>query len=139
MLKKTAKKSATDKVSGPDKKGKEDFSYPAKDDIYSKSKEEQDVDPEDVSSLKSVNTVDAKTDKGSEDFEADIPGKIKKKKAGKKRNEKDFNDDVAGDDLDFQRTDFAPSDKNSAEEDEENDYYSLGGDDHDDLDEDRGE
>ena len=81
----------------------------------------------------------SKADKGSDDFNAGIPGKTTKKKTGKKRNAKDFNDDAGGDDLDFQHSDFDAPDKKSAVEDGENDYYSLGGEDHGDLDEDRGE
>jgi hypothetical protein len=84
--------------------------YPPGDDIYSKYKEE-DLDPE-------LNT-------------------RKPKKAPGKQNEKDFNDDMTGGDLDVPGSEPDDDPENIGKEDEENDYYSLGGDDHDDLEEDK--
>ncbi len=88
--------------------------YPASDDIYNK---ETEVD---------LNTED--------------PGEIKSHgdKQGK-RNEKDFYEDVTGEDLDVPGSEADEAEENSGSEDEENNYYSLGGDNHNDLDEDRGE
>ena len=89
--------------------------YPAGEDIYSKDKEEQDVDPEDVSKQKSPN----------ED-------------TTKKNNEKDFRHDVSGGDLDIPGSELDEQEENMGSEDEENNFYSLGGDDHNDLEEDNG-
>ena len=86
--------------------------YPPGDDIYSKDKEE-DLDPE---------------------------YKIKKHKERLgKRNEKDFNEDMTGGDLDVPGSEMDDEQENIGNEDEENNYYSLGGDDHNDLDEDKGD
>jgi hypothetical protein len=54
-------------------------------------------------------------------------------------NEKDFNDDYSGSDLDIPGSELDDELENVGSEDEENNYYSLGGDEHNDLDEDRGE
>lgn len=85
--------------------------YPANEDIYSKNREERDINPEDISKTKAPNV-----------------------KAGK-NNEKDFNDDVSGSDLDIPGSELDDDLENIGSEDEENNYYSLGGDDHNDLDE----
>jgi hypothetical protein len=85
--------------------------YPANEDIYSKCKEEKDINPEDISQIKEIN---------------DNNG----------NNEKDFNDDVSGSDLDIPGNELDDGLKKDGFEDEENDYYSLGGDDHNDLEED---
>jgi len=87
--------------------------YPASEDIYSKYREEKDIDPEDISKIKESN---------------DIVGT---------NNEKDFNDDVSGSDLDVPGSELDDEQENIGSEDEENNYYSLGGDDHNDLDEDK--
>lgn len=104
-----------------EKEGNSDFSrypiYPASEDIYNKSIEEEDIDPEDITSMKSPNDDN---------------------RFGK-NNEKDFSEDKSGSDLDVPDSDSDAAQGNSGNEDEENSYYSLGGDDHDDLDEDRGD
>ena len=46
---------------------------------------------------------------------------------------------LAGDDLDVPGSELDDADEKIGEEDEENNYYSLGGDDHDDLEEDKEE
>ena len=89
--------------------------YPESDDIFNKYKEEKEIDPEDVSTIKIV--PDRKT----------------------KRNEKDFSDDVTGKDLDVPGSELDDQQEDIGNEDEENNYYSLGGDDHNDLEEDKGE
>ena len=61
------------------------------------------------------------------------------KKGQKKRNEKDFASDRSGDDLDVPGSELDDKDEKIGSEDEENNYYSIGGDDHDDLEEDRGD
>jgi hypothetical protein len=90
--------------------------YPDSEDIYAKSKEEKDLDPEDVSKVKTPNPT---TRSG-------------------KNNEKSFKEDVSGGDLDIPGSEEDEEEENSGSEDEENNFYSLGGDDHNDLDEDKG-
>src|ERR1035437_2619257 len=82
-------------------------------DIYIRSKEEKEIDPEDISKMKVSND-----------------------KVGTK-NEKDFRDDVSGSDLDIPGSELDDEQENVGSEDEENNYYSLGGDDHNNLDEDK--
>ena len=118
-------KNKIDKTKPPaqqaDQEGKMDLPgypmYPAGDDIYKKYKEEAGIDPEDTSKTKSSN---------------------EHKKAGE-MNEKDFIEDPTGGDLDVPGSELDDPQENIGNEDEENNYYSLGGDDHDDLDEDRGD
>lgn len=88
--------------------------YPESEDIYDKAKEE-DLNTEDLTKIKS-----------------------QKHKVGE-RNEKDFPEDVTGEDLDVPGSEADEAKANSGSEDEENNYYSLGGDDHNDLDEDKAE
>jgi hypothetical protein len=85
--------------------------YPASEDIYSQSHEESEINPEDISKTKDFN---------------EKPGV---------NNEKDFNDDMSGGDLDIPGSELDNQQENIGTEDEENNYYSLGGDDHNDLDE----
>ncbi|MBI3233907.1 MAG: hypothetical protein HYZ42_07675 [Bacteroidetes bacterium] len=92
--------------------------YPETEDIYNKFKEEQDIDPEDISKKK----VTSKND----DF-------------GTNFNEKTFHDDVSGSDLDIPGSELDDEQEEIGNEDEENNYYSLGGDNHGDLDEDNGD
>ena len=91
--------------------------YPASDDIYNRSHEEQNINPEDITKLKE-NT---------------------KKIKGARNNEKDFSEDVSGDDLDVTGAELDDDDEAIGNEDEENNYYSIGGDNHNDLEEDKGE
>lgn len=85
--------------------------YPASEDIYKKYLEEKDINPEDISKAKEPN------DNSS------------------KNNEKDFDEDASGSDLDVPGSDLDNSREDIGSQDEENAYYSLGGDDHNDLDE----
>ena len=89
--------------------------YPSSEDIYSKYREEKSIDPEDISKIKESNDSDGTN------------------------NEKDFSDDMSGSDLDVPGSELDDEQENIGSEDEENNYYSLGGDDHDDLDEDNGD
>lgn len=84
--------------------------YPDSEDIYSREKEESDLDPENPSVKKAPNP------------EPDH------------RNEKDFVEDVSGGDLDVPEVDSETA-KISVDEDEENNHYSLGGDNHHNLEE----
>jgi hypothetical protein len=88
--------------------------YPEGEDIYSKGKKEGDLDPEDITKKKRPI--------------ADVDG----------MNEKSFTDDMSGDDLDVPGSELDDQQESIGSEDEENNYYSLGGDDHDDLDTDNG-
>lgn len=85
--------------------------YVATDDIYSQDKEEKDIDPENSSQDKAPN------------------------KKGHSMNEKSFNEDMSGDDLDVPGSELDDEQEGNGSEDEENNYYSLGGDNHHDLDE----
>ena len=89
--------------------------YPVSEDIYNQYNEEMDINPEDISRTK-----DSNSNYG-------------------KNNEKDFADDLSGDDLDIPGSEIDNEDMKVGTEDEENEYYSLGGDDHNDLDEDKGD
>jgi len=91
--------------------------YPASEDVYSKDKKEKNIDPEDIEKGKDATA---------------------KNRAGK-GNEKDFAEDETAEDLDIPGSELDEKEENAGSEDEENNYYSLGGDDHNDLDEDKGE
>ena len=65
---------------------------------------------------------------------------MKTKDDNKKRSEPlDGKDDLYGNDLDIPGTELDDDQEIIGNEDEENNYYSLGGDDHNDLDEDNQE
>lgn len=89
--------------------------YPVSEDIYSRSIEEKDVDPEETTKLKVAN--DNST----------------------QMNEKDFADDVSGSDLDIPGSELDDELEIIGSEDEENNLYSIGGDNHNDLEEDKGD
>lgn len=91
---------------------KDPFIYSADDDIYKQFSKEGNIDPENTSLLKQ---------------RSEHPGK---------RNEKDFDEDMSGDDLDVPGSELDDQQEEIGSEDEENNYYSLGGDNHTDLDED---
>jgi hypothetical protein len=88
--------------------------YPENEDIYNKLHKEADINPEDISKMKETLKI----------------------QPIEKRNEKDFNEDKTGDDLDIPGSELDDDQEAIGSEDEENDYYSLGGDDHNDLEED---
>jgi len=91
--------------------------YPASEDIYIHSSNKTDLDPGDISRIKDSD-------------ETDQPGTS---------NEQDFQDDVSGGDLDVPGSELDDQLEDIGSEDEENNYYSLGGDGHSGLDEDHGE
>jgi hypothetical protein len=76
------------------------MNYPASEDIYNKEKEEQEINPEDLSKVKSTDT---------------LPGKM---------NEKSFEDVKTGIDLDIPGAELDDVQENIGSEDEENNYYS---------------
>jgi len=88
--------------------------YPESEDIYNKYKEEKEINPEDITKFKESNDNSAKS------------------------NEKDFANDKFGSDLDIPGAELDDEQEEIGNEDEENNYYSLGGDDHNDLDESNG-
>ncbi|GAA3560708.1 hypothetical protein [Snuella lapsa] len=82
------------------------LAYPANEDIYNKEKEETNIYPEDITKNKMPN-----------------------ERRGTK-NEKDFEDDKSGGDLDVPGSELDDQQESVGSEDEENNYYSLGGDKH---------
>jgi hypothetical protein len=101
--------------------GKEDVDFPGypmyapSEDIFSHEVIASNINPEDLANNKSP---------------------YKKKRSP---NEKAFEDDVSGEDLDVPGSELDDEQEYVGSEDEENNYYSLGGDDHADLDENNGE
>jgi hypothetical protein len=87
--------------------------YPPDEDIYGNFQKDMNINPEDPSRLKDP---------------------FDKYKTGS-NNEKDFSDDVTGSDLDIPGSELDDDLELIGGEDEENNYYSLGGDNHNDLDE----
>ncbi len=76
--------------------------YPPSEDIYNQGQQESDLDPDDVTHKKAPNET------------PDTP------------NEKDFNDDKTGSDLDIPGAELDDKMEDVGSEDEENNYYSLG-------------
>jgi len=91
--------------------------YPITDDIYNKSKQEPNIDPQDISKVKETNETDN----------------------GETGNQIEDDDVVRGEDMDVPGSELDDDQEDIGNEDEENNYYSLGGDDHNDLKEDQGE
>jgi hypothetical protein len=108
---KNDKKSAKPSSAKPEKNRFPDYpAYPSSEDIFSQFKEE--------------------------DINLDLNSKENPVKAGKK-NEKDFEEDMTGSDLDVPGAELDDDQEDIGSEDEENNYYSLGEDEHDDLEEDK--
>lgn len=89
--------------------------YPASEDIFNHDKEEQEINPEDPTKKKAPNEL------------PDTP------------NELDFKHDMTGEDLDIPGSELDDAQEEIGSEDEENNYYSIGGDNHDNLEEDENE
>jgi hypothetical protein len=86
--------------------------YPSNEDIYSQFKEEDiDIDP-------------------------NIKERLEKPVRG---DNKEFQEDLTGEDLDIPGAELDDEQEEIGSEDEENNYYSLGGDNHENLDEDKGD
>jgi hypothetical protein len=79
--------------------------YPEGEDVYNRNKVEHDLDPEQPTAIKTANP------------DPDAP------------NELDFDHDVSGADLDVPGAELDDQQEMIGSEDEENNYYSLGGDD----------
>ncbi|WP_281225209.1 hypothetical protein [Flavobacterium aquiphilum] len=87
--------------------------YPPEEDIYRKFHKESEIDPEDISKKKApveINNIS-------------------------ELNQKEFDEDMSGDDLDIPGSEIDDDFENLGNDDEENDYYSIGGDGHTALDE----
>jgi len=119
LLKKYSMNHKSGKPSGMEvkKRNKKQYTglYPSSEDIYNKFHEETELNPEDISQKKTAN----------EKVEF--------------INEKNFDTDKTGSDLDVPGSELDDQQENIGSEDEENNYYSLGGDNHNDLEEDKGE
>jgi hypothetical protein len=87
--------------------------YPPSEDIYSKFHKESDINPDDISKKK-------------------IPVEINNRR---KLNEKNFEEDMSGGDLDIPGSELDDAMEEIGSEDEENNHYSIGGDNHNDLEE----
>jgi hypothetical protein len=87
--------------------------YPPSEDIYSKFHKEGDINPDDISKKK---------------FPVEINNR-------RKLNEKDFEEDMAGGDLDIPGSELDDAMEAIGSEDEENNHYGIGGDNHNDLEE----
>lgn len=105
------KKDVEDKNKLPDS-----LVYPPSEDIYSKFHKESDINPDDITKKK-------------------IPVEINNRR---KLNEKDFEEDMAGGDLDIPGSELDDAQEEIGSEDEENNHYSIGGDNHNNLEEDNG-
>lgn len=107
-------------IQKPDKedinKVPESLLYPPSEDIYNQFHKEIEIDPEDISKKKVA-------------VEINNEGEL---------NEKDFEDDVSGGDLDVPGSEYDDELENIGSEDEENNYYGIGGDNHNNLDENDG-
>lgn len=79
--------------------------YPASEDIYNQGKEEKEINPEDISEIKRNEELGV-------------------------NNEKDFIADLSGSDLDVPGSELDDAQEEIGSEDEENNLYSLGGDNH---------
>ena len=88
--------------------------YPPQDDIYSRAKEVKDIDPEDLTRIK----------KNDDKFELDP------------EEELDLENDPLGADLDVPGSELDDDQEDVGNEDEENNFYSIGGDNHENLEED---
>lgn len=90
--------------------------YPPSEDIYAMGTKEADLDPENPTANKSFDPVET----------------------NEKANEKGFEDDVSGSDLDIPGAELDDSLESVGSEDEENNHYSIGGENHSELEEDNG-
>jgi len=116
MKKKTTTKPQANRERTQNKEAKEGYPlYPPKDDIYRRYKEEQDLDPENLLRSKEEN----------DEFEETVS------------DVRELNDDLMGIDLDVPGAELDDEQEDIGNEDEENNYYSIGGDKHHDLEEDR--
>ena len=108
----------TDQTKNTDVTKVPDFlNYPPSEDIYRQGKKEEDIEPSEPSKKKQ--TID--------------------QSIANERNELDFETVKTGKDLDIPGSELDDEMENVGSEDEENNYYSIGGDNHEDLEENKGE
>ena len=88
------------------------LNYPASEDIYAQGQKEADIDPEDPTKKKTF----------------DAPNSLSVDEAA-------FEKDISGSDLDIPGAELDDTLENTGDEDEENNFYSIGGDNHNDLEE----
>ena len=88
--------------------------YPESEDIYNKFNKEFDIDPENIAKTKENIKIDNSAN----------------------WNEKNFNQDQSGNDLDIPGSELDDDLEDSGSEDEENNGYSIGGENHNNLEED---
>jgi hypothetical protein len=91
--------------------------YPPNEDIYVQFDKEIEIDPEDISKNKTAVEINNHTE----------------------FNQKDFEEDVSGSDLDIPGSEFDDELEQLGNEDEENNHYSIGGDAHSNLEESTGD
>lgn len=89
--------------------------YPVNEDIYNKGEIEKNIDPEDISNSKELNENDTI----------------------KTNAQQNYNDDIAGNYSGIPGSELDDKQEEIGSEDEENNYYSLGIDNHNDLEENR--
>jgi hypothetical protein len=104
----------------PDKNDKnkipDSLVYPPSEDMYNQFQKEMEIDPEDITKKKApveINNV-------------------------RELNQKDFDEDESGSDLDVPGSELDDDQEDMGSEDEENNNYSIGGDNHSNLDENTG-
>lgn len=107
----SSEKAKEDKNSIPDS-----LLYPPSEDIYNQFHKEGDINPDDITKKK-------------------IPVEINNRR---QLNEKNFEEDMSGGDLDIPGSELDDVQENIGSEDEENNHYSIGGDNHNDLEENNG-
>lgn len=112
-------------------KEQEDFpgypEYPSGEDIMSKRNRDMEVD------------VDMNALTGSFRHNSELPSEKKKRAEGDDEQEETWRKDKVGDDLDVPGSELDDEEEAIGQEDEENNIYSIGGDRHQDLEEDNGE
>jgi hypothetical protein len=91
--------------------------YPPNEDIYVQFDKEIEIDPEDISKNKTAVEINNHTE----------------------FNQKDFEEDVSGSDLDIPGSELDDELEQLGNEDEENNHYSIGGDAHSNLEESTGD
>ena len=99
-----------------DSKAPDYLNYPASEDIYRQGKKEENVDPSNPSRMKQTSDQNSASERKELDFNISKTGDL----------------DVPGSELDDEM-------ENVGSEDEENNYYSIGGDNHENLEEGKGE
>lgn len=111
-MKESAKISKSQTMKNPNRIFPDNTDYPPSEDIYNQFKKESEIDPEDITRMKSSNANDGKY------------------------NEKNFNQDKSGADLDIPGAELDDGLEDIGSEDEENNGYSIGGDNHHNLEDD---